>query len=251
LTLEPEIGTRIVEQMLEMHIGPEVRRRQAAGSISKPYILTQAQVVFFPDGRPTAVRLNDEIEGFAQIRYREGYNAGSGNPATPADIVSIDAFRLDSTIDPDCGHVTIIGTATGLFTCFDFRYNSDLARRHLAAAKEFLEAARYSLEKSHHSALIDNLFSACELAAKASLLSHADRELRDKTNHKAIKSRFNRDAHLGNANTEHTGAFNRLSKLRGSARYLDGDHEIDAQTGHELMEAVSDFVSSVEAYFNV
>ena len=103
---------------------------------------------------------------------------------------------------------------------FDFIYNKALAKKTIKTAKEFIEAAEFSFSHQSWSAFADNLFSAAELLAKATLLAAwSDPEFREKTNHPAIHSRYNRFAHLGNINPVHALTFNKLSKMRYPARY--------------------------------
>ena len=103
---------------------------------------------------------------------------------------------------------------------FDFIYNKALAKKTIKTAKEFIEAAEFSFSHQSWSAFADNLFSAAELLAKATLLAAwSDPEFREKSNHPAIHSRYNRFAHLGNINPVHALTFNKLSKMRYPARY--------------------------------
>jgi hypothetical protein len=63
-----------------------VERRQAAGSIPKPFDLRGAQVVLFVDGR-SQVRLNGEVKGLMEVKTTRPLAAGDA--ATHADIEKI------------------------------------------------------------------------------------------------------------------------------------------------------------------
>ena len=234
---------------MELYVIPEVERRLEGISDPEPYRIQQAQVVLPPDDKPGIVRLNDEIRGSAQVILSKGVVLQPGTPVTVGDIEGIEAFSLDPEEDPDCGHITMLAVASGWRIRFDFRRNRELANRHLAVAREFLEAAQGALAREHYGPLVDTLFSACELAAKAQLLAFPDPEFRVKATHSAIKSRFNKAAEVGNANREHSIALNRLSKLRKSARYLRSELKIDKEEGEGLHTAVESLIEAVSHFF--
>jgi HEPN domain-containing protein len=151
--------------------------------------------------------------------------------------------------DPNAGHVTFILLDAIWYIAFDFRYNRDLATRHLGAAAEFLEAARHSHKENHQCAFVDNLFSAVELVAKATLLFIPDAEFRRKSSHKAIHSRYNRFAHLGNVSASYRDTFNRLSRLRRSARYLEGTIDLHASQRTTLIDTVDAMIDEQREWF--
>ena len=68
----------------------------------------------------------------------------------------------------------MIHIAAGWHISFDFRYDRELAAKHFSLAREFLDSAGESLDKLRLSPFVDNLFSACELSAKAKLLGFPD-----------------------------------------------------------------------------
>lgn len=110
----------------------------------------------------------------------------------------------------------------------------------------FYGSATFSFEKKHWSPFVDNLFSAAELLARSILLSAPDPEFREKATHKAIKSRYNHEYQLGNLDVSHRAAFNKLSDLRGGARYLKGDVSISEAEAQELLDAVRDMMEDAD-----
>src|SRR5437867_7604353 len=94
-----------------------------------------------------------------------------------------------------------------------------MSERHLRDARQFLDSARYCQQRSAWSPFVDNLFSAAELAARAILLLLPDPKFRRKGTHKAIHSRFNSFAKLGNVLPAGRDVFNKLHGLRPAARY--------------------------------
>ena len=129
---------------------------------------------------------------------------------------------------------------------FDFRYNRTLCKAHVDRAKEFLATARFALDSGRLGALIDNLFSAAELAAKALLLDHPDPLLRRRPSHGYIHSRFNVAAKAGSVEVDQRNVFNELDSLRSKARYLRGELDLGAERASEMFTAISALVNRVD-----
>src|SRR5215475_9103569 len=79
-------------------------------------------------------------------------------------------------------------------------------------------SAEHALARQHFGPAIDNLFSACELAAKARLITSAAMSSEVRT-HGTIHSGINQWGRLGNVDAEFVEMFNKLSRNRGAARY--------------------------------
>jgi hypothetical protein len=74
--------------------------------------------------------------------------------------------------DPDAAHITAVRAGDGgWLISYDARYNARQAAEHGAAARELLDSARTALMRGGMRAFAENLFSACELMAKAYLLT--------------------------------------------------------------------------------
>jgi uncharacterized protein (UPF0332 family) len=210
-------------QLMDIFITPEVKRRQEAHELETPLNLRSAQVIFYPDGRKPQVRINSEVKGIAMVRLKEGISLIPGDPIFENQLLGLEWINLDEDTDLDCGHATIY-RINGVWTLtFDFRYNKALASKHITAAKEFYEVAAYSFEQKKLSPFVDNLYSAAELLAKATLLLMPDIELRKKASHASINAGYNKFANLGNVKPEYRDALNKLHGRRSSARYLQGD----------------------------
>jgi hypothetical protein len=237
-----KIGRRAFQQILDVFIFPYISSLQAEGKLSTPVQLDAAQVIFYPDGRKPQIRLNSEVQAIAQVRIKPGVQKQPGDYLAVDEIEGLDKIALSGDDDPDCGHVTIIKLNDLWYMTFDFRYNKNLSRSHLDTAKEFYSAAEFAAEKKFWSAFADNLFNACELNARALLLSMPDPQFRKKSKHTAIKSRYNRFASLGNVPEEHRVVFNKLYDLRTKARYLKGDVQIAAKEAKELLGTVGEML---------
>lgn len=226
------------EQVMDLWITPEVKRRQDAGTIPKPYDLVAAQVIFHSDGRNQEVRLNAEVRSIGKVKLKEGVSKNAGDPVYAHEVDSYESFRLPDDGDPNCGHFTLRRVADQWTIAFDFIYNKGLSREHLAAAQEFLRSAESALQSNSYRVFVDNLFSASELAAKALLLTTPFPGESKRMSHGRIQSRYNLEAKMGNVSSGHKDAFNRLAGLRSSARYLNGTLSISKAIADELRDAV-------------
>ena len=141
--MSEEQGRKLFDQMLELFVGPEIVRRQAAGLLERPTVLRSVQVVFFADGREREIRLNDEVRAMMKVRVAESTAPAPGKLAYEGDIEEIESiFLKDDVDDPNAGHITAIRIGSRWHLSFDFRYNKAHVRQHASAAEEFLEAAR-------------------------------------------------------------------------------------------------------------
>ena len=245
-TLGPEGIRRFVSQVMEMWVLPEVRRRQEAGELPKPFGLRAAQVVFDPDRQRPVVRLNEEVRALADMRLKHGIQRGVGEPVMLGEIEEIRDMQLCQEEDKDCGHITLVLQGNHGTISFDARMNKDLARRHIAVARDFLETARTCLAQRKWAPFADTLFSAAELLAKATLLSVAARELRKKETHRRIHTKLNWWARLGNVDQRFKETFNKLAGLRPGARYLKSDFSLPEKEAEELLATVQEMASEAE-----
>jgi uncharacterized protein (UPF0332 family) len=135
--------------------------------------------------------------------------------------MQIETSELDLA-DADAGHFTAVAVNDRWFMSFDFRRNKLTAAMLIQKAEEFCAIAEHALSQQHFAPAIDNLFSACELAAKAQLITHA--VVRgDVKKHGPIHSGINFWGKLGNVDREFVEMFNKLFRNRESARYTAGN----------------------------
>lgn len=218
---------------------PEVVRRQEIGELPKPLDLRAAQIVFYPDGKNPTVRINSEVKAVAKMKLKAGIEKNFGDPVFSNELDGLEELTLSNKDSPDCGHVTLLKLNGTWMMAFDFIYNKALAKKTIETAKEFIEAAEFSFSRHHWSAFADNLFSAAELLAKATLLATwPDPKFREKTTHSAIHSRYNRFAHLGNINPTHADTFNKLSIMRYPARYSKEEFALSENEGQSLIQGI-------------
>jgi uncharacterized protein (UPF0332 family) len=237
-----ELNTRFVEQFLKLWINPEIERRQKVGDLPENFTLHSAQVIMNFDA-PTEVRLNEEIKVVLVGAFSE--------PVENGKQVSVNALENIKDIlltedDPNAGYFTMILHRGNWFAGFDFRYNAAIASEHLEAARQFLDSASSSLEKGDFRVVADNLFSAVELMAKGLLLMH-DKTVLTSKKHGIIHSRYNQWGYLGNTAELYTQLLNKLTSLRGSARYLHKDFNLPEEEAKKMIETAEDMYRDLEA----
>lgn len=172
------------------------------------------------------MRINSEVRLLAQAVLRDGMSIVPGKEIYEHEVERIDKFWLSEEDDQDCGFAVVFKLQDTWGLYFDFRYNKELAQRHIDRASQFLVAAEYALEKDLEAPFIDNLFSAAELAAKAILLPH-HLMMRTNKRHDRVQKFFSDFADLGNIEMTYKETFNKLRSLRNPARYADLDTEIN------------------------
>jgi uncharacterized protein (UPF0332 family) len=238
-----EFYRKVSEHILELYVLPEVKRRQEEGGLETPVELHASQVIFYSDKRKPGIRINSEVKALAKMKLKPGVSKEPGEPVFENELEGLEELHLTKDEDPDCGHATLLKLNDRWLLAFDFIYNKGLAGKHIQAARQFVEVAKFSLEEHLWSAFVDNLFSAAELSAKALLLALIpDARFREKATHRAIHRRYNRFAHLGNVDSECVQVFNELSKLRYPARYLEADFSISEDEASNLVETVSQMI---------
>jgi uncharacterized protein (UPF0332 family) len=241
-SLPEKFSENLLNQLFELFVLPELRTRKETGKLEDPFNLHRAQVIFYPDGRKTQIRINSEVKAIAYMKLKSGISKNKGDPIYEHEIEGIDPFQLTDEDDPDCGHATLVKIANSWIIAFDFRYNKALAKKHIDTAKQFYESAEFSYKQKNSASCLDNLFSAAELASKAVLLLIPDPKFRKKTTHGGIQLKYNRFADLGNVKPEFREALNKLSGLRVRARY-HGDVPISEEEIQRLLENVKKMIT--------
>ncbi len=238
------------QNFLEIYIRPEVERRQAKGELPTPFELRAAQIIFPVDGKKIEIRLNSEFIAIAQLKLKKGVNKNAGDPIFENEVDGISELTLSDKDDPNNGHVEMLMLNNQWFLIFDFLYDKALSLKHINAAKQFIEAAEGSLEKEIWSPFIDNLFSATELLAKAKLLGiWSDPKFRINSNHKAVHSRYNQMANMRNVSSEYAQTFNKLSKLRYLARYVEGDITMSEEEAIGHLNVIKRMLKDTEEFY--
>lgn len=182
-----EFADNVYKNMMDLFFNPEIRRRKELNLLPENFTLLAAQAIFFPDGRPHIVRLNEEVS--VEVKLKKGVDPTVKN--FWASTYEVDHIKLNENEFLNCGHSTLILFNDGFQLSFDFHYNKQLCYEHLNVAREFLKTSKYALDNDLGFAFIDTSFSTIELLAKTNLFLEANQNILGKTNHRAIKSAFN------------------------------------------------------------
>jgi hypothetical protein len=239
---QPNPFEHTLTQAFRFWITPEIERRRNAGEIDEGFILTAAQVLF-GDGGPPTVRLNGEVQGFLQARGVRAVEAGE--PVRSEDLAEIVGMELMDG-DRDSGHFTIFRQGDAWALTFNFNRNRQYATDLITLGEQFVRTAEFCKSERLEGPYIDNLFSACELLAKAHLITTAlDKRARG---HRLIANTINRWRSLGNVGDEFVDLFNKVRDLRPRARYAPDSLEVLSNADADLKIARAEIELLRERY---
>ena len=241
--MDEEWVAAAIRNFLELWIKPEIDRRLSVGTLSRPYALSSAQIVFFPDGRMPLVRLDDEVKAQGWAKVKPGISKEKGEIVFEEDIEEIVQIMLPPDSDRDCGHATILRFRDRWLLSFDFVYNKALSSSLLQSSEDFLATAVDALSKDRIAPFLDNLFNSAELAARSLLLSVPDPKFREKGSHFVIHSRINLEAKRGAIDPDLAKAFNSLYENRVGARYQPQPKSIDPAQTRYLLESTERLIA--------
>lgn len=237
---------RTIQQLISVFVEPEVRRRQEAGEVEKPFPLRSFQIVMFADARATQVRLNEEVNAVADALIKPGVVKEKGDPIFESEVEGFERLRMPADDEPDAAHATVVKLGDDWLFAFDFRYNKPRALELLGAAEEFLETAVDALASGRMRAFVDTLFSAAELTAHGDLMLLPLHGFAQKASHRAISTRVNKFTVTGRIPKDFRDTFNRLAPLRDHMRYLKSDVGLDDADAGTLLTVVRERLREVK-----
>lgn len=215
--MDNKIAKRIFQQVMDLWIEPEIKKRKSLKRLPKNFNLKAAQIIFSLDRGWNKVRLNSKVKAEGHMKLNTSKD--KGDPIYEAEIENIQSIKLTDK-DPNCAHVTLLLIKNKWIISFDFRYNKKRVREHIKAAEEFFDSAKDNLAKKRLRPFFENSFACAELLAKSILLQLPDKEMLYGKNHNTKIKKFKNWANLGNVKKEHSHVLERLKGLRSSARYL-------------------------------
>ena len=239
-----EFADNVFKNFNDLFFNPEIEKRRKLNQIVEPFYLIAAQVVFFSDGKQPIIRINEEVK--ATVKIKQNVDITIENFWATRNEVEKVIFSDPENLD--CGHATMIHFKDGYKLTFDFIYNKDSCNKYLNTAEEFLKSAQFALENNYISAFIDNSFSSMELLAKSKLLLETNQNIKGKTNHKAIKSEFNKryKNDLNSIEINYKIVLNKLSELRNNARYLENPFSVSEEDKILIMNSMLDLHKKVK-----
>ena len=206
----PDFGNAVMRHALDLWILPEMRRRGLAEAVP-----IQAQILFGADG-PPLVRLGEEVRGDLEVTMSRRPLPGTEiNVASEPE--SIDALKLVYPEDADQGHITILLHRGRYVVLFDLRRNGGHARDLVRLTEAFLQTAEFANSQGLIGPMIDNLYSCCELLAKARIVRYPGED--KKQGHPGIKRKFRTGLAWSSPPDDFAKLFEELDTKRPAARY--------------------------------
>jgi hypothetical protein len=215
------------------YVKPEIERRREAGALPTDFQLHAFQLIFNVDPGEPEVRLNNEVKVVAMVKAARDIDRGQ--KVTTEDIAEYKELLLTED-DPDAAHITIVNLDGEPVYAADARVNATRSAAHIALARQFIDTAAWAGGQGHLAVFVDNLFSASELMAKGFLIWAPENQtlLTTKT-HPPIKALFNKQGQKAVIDSRYPALLNRLGVLRGRARYLSGDLDVDPVEREQML----------------
>jgi len=221
--MDEEIKQRVFQQVMDIWVNPEIKRRQEKGILAVNFSLKSAQIIFSRN-QPNQIRLNEEVKAvLTSIAKRD---IKKGEAVYEADIGSIEKINLTKE-DKNCSHITLLLINKSWVIAFDSTalYNkkeTNRAREYLNATIEFFESAKENILNKRLRPFYENCYAVAELCTSAILIMSIDE--RNISNHENRKKELKNWVELGKVKKEFSDTLEQLNNLRYSARYLGGEN---------------------------
>lgn len=220
----------LVKTMFEFWLTPEIEKRKSEGRWPLDWF-TFAQVLLGEDG--VTVNFDNEIVGTVEIDPKihslvPGQQYGFDDVKL---IGSMKKLKLPNEFS-DHGHVTLLNGGVPA-VLFDFRRYKGSAHQFIDLAEQYLVTSEDAYNRGNIGPLLDNLFNACELIARARLMiltvSPSGRT------HGITHSGINLQRRLGNVGNDFVDLFNYLTRTRDGARYDPRKLRVRGDEGDSLL----------------
>ncbi len=236
LMIDDKDYRKILKQTWEFWVHPEIQHMKKRGVFSPSSKVYAFQVLFPGDDRSPFVRLNNEVNVCVRLKTGEDYKIGDD-----VELKNVERLKLHHE-EEDWGHITFIRGEGAWYGDFNFVYNKSVAREHLEAASEFLQAATLSYENKLWRPVVDNCYSSIELLMKVQLLLIAQLNKGKKTGHQGISTIYNR-IFRGSSSTS---LLNELSGLRPKARYLKNKFSLGENKAADYLKLIKKEMTYLE-----
>ena len=244
MTSQEEIGQKVLQQVIDLWINPEVERRRALGIMKEGTILSKIQIVFSLERGFNKIRFNEEVK--AVVEARASRDLKKGQIVTEDDVSEIKNIRLTDG-DKNCAHITLLRFKNKWVIAFDARYHQKLRQDYIEASKEFYDCAINSLSEGKLRVFYDCSFSSAELCVISILLGWLKKDIIDNKKHHQRYNLFEGFTSLGNGKTAYSDTLKKLDGIRSSARYLSNDlyKKEDAKKIASTLKEMIDFAEKM------
>jgi hypothetical protein len=233
--LDPGVGQALFADAVDRYLRPELKTRVADGRLATGTEVLRFQVLFRTDGGPE-VRVNEEVGGTVSVQPA-GAMLSPGQEVAVNDVASVSAYELRPE-DAGLPHLTAFAHLGGWSLVFNFGVGHPRRNDFLTRAHEFVATAREAASAGRLGPFVDNAYSACELLAKAELLSSQPTVelVLESGSHGAIATPYHAWAKLGNTDQRFARLLKRLAELRGPGRYLDHDLALERASIDQILD---------------
>lgn len=252
-TLAPGAAQELFQRVFDQYIGPELDRRVAEGRFPADAVIRKFQVLFAADGS-VGIEINDEANIHAALADPDSIVATlqPGDELQGADLAK---FGKVVRIEPgdlrhaDLGFISAAYIREGEWAIgFDFRLNLGRADRIATTAAGYLEIARSAEAAKTFAPLVDNLYAAYELAAKALLWAHPrGYKFTDKMRKGEIQQEFHAAFKTGLFPKRWATAFRELWDIRNPNRYAYEGAQSNWKAVPRWFECGAEMVAAAEA----
>jgi HEPN domain-containing protein len=206
--------------------------------------------MMYADESRNEVLLNDEVRIKAHVRFKDGKKFNAGENVTQGDIEEILGLYPSEKNDPNAAHIMLVKLKNRWYFACDIIYDRMRVRKRFETAKQFLKMANYSMDQKLWGPMVDNMYSAAELAIQSILLLRHYPRFSTNQDHEQTRRLFTAYAENGNTDIRFAKHYDRLTELRSQGRYLNGVHNnafrISESKAKELLALTAEIIDHVK-----
>jgi len=241
----PFMATSILDDL----IYPEVMLRIEAKKLSSDFRLWRAHIIMSTDESRNEILLNDEVRLKGLVNFKDGKQFEPGQPVQASDIKDILALYPNDKNDPNVAHIMLVKLQNRWYFACDLIYNKKKVGNRFELSKQFLKTAENCMKDKSWGPMVDNLFSATELAAQSILLLHPYPGFSMRQDHDQTRKLFTAYAENGNIDIKFSKHFTKLDELRPQGRYLNRvankGFKLDRTKAQELLNVTRQMIDQV------
>ena len=237
---------RNFEQMMNIFVIPEMKRRQESGKIPKLFNLWATQIIFLKKLKPI-IRLNTECKILFTAKVEDGCFKEKGLEIRMNHIESVDDIKVTGG-DGNKKHFSMVRIRDIWYYTFNFGYNKQRAKDIFKSAKEFYFSAKNDYRSKRWRPFISNICTTSELLAKSQLIQLP--HIEDFKTHGYLQSEYNKWYKLGNVESEYRELLNEVFELRDKARYSESEFKISESKAKNFLSHATSMLNYIDNILN-
>jgi hypothetical protein len=235
--------------ILDELVYPEVMHRIETKQLTPSFRLWRAHIVMHIDSLRNEILLNEEVRMKALVNFVDGRKFEPGQIVKKDDIAEIFSLYASEKNDPNAAHIMLVKFQNRWHFAFDLIYNRQKVGNRFDLSKQFLKSAENNMGDRSWGPMVDNLFSATELAAQSIFLLHPHPGFSNHQNHDETRKLFTAYAENGNIDIKYSKHFTKLDELRPKGRYLNSvaskGFTLEESEAEELVNLTHEMVMQV------